>query len=119
MIFKNGMTFEQAIESNLQAMKDAKVKYGIISNLIVVCMRNHSPQTSIHLVEKSKKYLGKGLVAIDLAGNEADFPPEIHREAFKLAKEYGFHRTVHAGETGIPKNIYRCAGNSFIAACIS
>lgn len=105
--FEKGMTFEQAVESNLQAMSDAKRKYGITSKLILDCMRNHSPETSIELVEKGKKYLGRGLVAIDLAGNETDYPPEIHKEAFTLAKGYGYNITVHAGETGIPQNIIK------------
>ncbi|MBS4534726.1 adenosine deaminase [Clostridium sp. D2Q-14] len=102
---EKGMTFEEAVESVLKAMEEGKEKYGILSKLILICMRRHSPEVSVQIVEKGKAYLGKGVVAIDLAGNEHDFPPELHKKAFQLAKEYGFHRTVHAGETGIPKNI--------------
>ncbi len=103
--FEKDMTFEEAVESCIEAINDARDKWGIICNLILTCMRNHSPETSMILVEKGKKYLGKGVIGIDLAGNEADYPPEIHKEAFRRAKEYGYHITVHAGETGIPKNI--------------
>ncbi len=102
---KGGMSFNETIESILRAMEDGKSEYGIRSKLILICMRNHRPKISIDTVRKGAKFLGKGVVAIDMAGNEQDYPPEIHREAFKLARECGFHITVHAGETGIPKNI--------------
>lgn len=100
-----GMSFDETINSILKAVEDGKIKYNILSNLILICMRNRSLETSINTVKGGEKFLGRGVVAIDMAGNEQDFPPEIHREAFKLARDYGFHRTVHAGETGIPKNI--------------
>lgn len=102
---EKGMTFEEVVESVLKAMKDAEKSYGIKSNLILAFMRHHSLEENIEVVEKGKAYLGKGVVAVDMAGNEQDFPPELHEKAFKLAEKYGFHRTVHAGETGIPENI--------------
>ncbi|MCR3955481.1 MAG: adenosine deaminase [Gudongella sp.] len=100
-----GITFDQAVEAVLAGMEEGRRDFGVLSNLILILMRHHSPERSIEVVELGRKFLGKGVVAIDLAGNEHDFPPEQHREAFQLAKEYGFHRTVHAGETGIPENI--------------
>lgn len=100
-----GLTFDGAVESVLAGMEEGRRDFGVISNLILILMRHHSPQKSLEAVKQGKKFLNKGVVAIDLAGNEHDFPPQLHREAFKLAREYGFHRTVHAGETGIPENI--------------
>lgn len=102
---EGGLTFEEAVEAVLKAMEDGRKKYGILSNLLLICMRHHPVENSMQVVERGKAYIGKGVAGIDLAGNEHDFPPEIHRAAFQLAREYGFHRTVHAGETGIPENI--------------
>ncbi len=65
-------------------------------------MRDESVDESIKVVEYGAKYIGKGgVVAVDLAGNEKDFPPELHEEAFKLAFQKGYNITIHAGETGI------------------
>lgn len=105
LFMKGGLSFEQVVESILSGMMEGKQKFNIKSNLILICMRHHSPKESIEVVKKGKKYIGKGVVAVDLAGNEADFPPELHKEAFKLAKEYGYHITVHAGEVAAPKNV--------------
>lgn len=100
-----GLNFDQAIESVLAGMEEGRRDFGVISNLVLILMRHHSPQKSLEAVKKGRKFLGRGVVAIDLAGNEQDFPPQLHKEAFEMAREYGFHRTVHAGETGIPENI--------------
>lgn len=100
-----GLTFDQAVEAVLAGMEEGRRDFGVLSNLILILMRHHSPERSIEAVKLGRKFLGRGVVAIDLAGNEHDFPPELHKEAFQLAKDYGFHRTVHAGETGIPGNI--------------
>lgn len=105
LLMEGGMKFEEIVDSILAAMKEGRKKYGILSNLILICMRHHPLETSIEIVKKGRAYLNNSVVGIDLAGNEHDFPPELHKEAFDIAKNYGYHITVHAGETGIEKNI--------------
>jgi len=102
-----GLTVGEIIESAIIGMSKASKEFGIIGNLILCCMRHENPSRSILLVESSRKYLKQGVVAIDLAGNEHDFAPELHSEAFDLAKEYGFNITIHAGETGRSENIIK------------
>lgn len=96
---------DEVIKAALEAVKYGRKKYGVISNLILCAMRHEPSEKSKELVNIAKDFLGMGVSAVDLAGNEADFPPEIHKEAFHMAKYYGLHRTVHAGETGNPENI--------------
>ena len=100
-----GLTFDEIVESVLKAINEAPEKHGIHANLILCCMRHEDVKHSIEVVEAGRKFLGKGVVAVDLAGNEHDFPPELHKDAFDLAKEYGYHITIHAGETGIGENV--------------
>jgi adenosine deaminase len=102
-----GLTVEEIIESAINGISKANKEFSIIGNLILCCMRHEDPLRSILLVESARRYLNKGVVAIDLAGNEHDFAPELHREAFDLAKEYGFKITIHAGETGRSENIIK------------
>ena len=104
---EEGLTFDEVVESVLRGMGKGQEEFGILSNVILICMRHEGVENSIEIVEQGEKYLGKGVVAVDLAGNEADFPPEIHQKAFQLAFEKGYNITVHAGETGIEENIVK------------
>ncbi len=92
------LTKEEVVEAVLGGLKDAEVDYGVQSNLILCCMRHEDPSVSIEVAQLAINYLDKGVVGLDLAGDEAGFPPEEHEQAFSLAKEKGLHRTVHAGE---------------------
>lgn len=102
---EEGLTFDEVVNSVLKGMDRAKFDFNILSNGILICMRHEPVETSRQIVECGIKYLNKGIVAIDLAGNEHDFPPEIHRDAFQLAYEKGYNITIHGGETGIAENI--------------
>jgi adenosine deaminase len=105
---ENGnLTAEESIEATLQAMKDGKDKYGVVSKLILCSLRHNSVDDSIKVVNLAKKYISYGVVAVDLAGNESDFPPELHKKAFDLAYKSGINITIHAGETGIYQNILK------------
>lgn len=103
---EEGLTFDEVVESVIRGLNRGKKDFDIEGNLILIGMRHEPVEKTLQLVEKGAKYLNKGVVAIDLAGNEADFPPELHKDAIKKAKELGYKITIHAGETGSVKNIY-------------
>lgn len=48
-----------------------------------------------------------GLVAIDLAGDEIHFPPDLFVEHFRRIRDAGLHVTVHAGEAAGPESIWQ------------
>jgi len=100
-----GLYLEEVVESVLKALNDGEKDNDINTNLILIAMRDHESKKSLEVVKTAEKYLNYGVVGVDLAGNEADFPPDIHQKAFEKAAEYGLHRTVHAGEAAGPKNI--------------
>ena len=57
------------------------------------------------IVELALKYKGKGVVAVDMAGNEL-LPLDLrHIQGFLDAKANGLHVTVHAGESGPADNV--------------
>lgn len=100
-----GLTIEEIIESVIQGIKEAEEKYDIKGNLILSCMRHMSAQDALEVIEEGRKFLGKGVVAIDLAGSEGVGFCEKFVEPIALAREYGYRVTIHAGETGIGKNV--------------
>lgn len=96
---------EEAIKSVINGMKKAQSKYPIYGNIILCCMRTLTEEDAIHTVEAGKKYLGRGVVGIDLAGPEEEGFPSKYINAMLLAKNYGYNITIHAGEAGSGKNI--------------
>ncbi|HKL41727.1 MAG TPA: adenosine deaminase [Clostridia bacterium] len=102
---RTGLSIDEVIQSVLSGLKSATEETGIISNLIICGMRHLPVEKNLEVFKIASKYLGYGVVAVDLAGNEADFPPLVHKKAFDYAHSEGFQITVHAGETGSYENI--------------
>lgn len=101
-----GLSFDEVMESVIGGLDSAKEEFDIDGNLILIGMRHESLEKTIELVKEGKKYLDSGVVGFDIAGDEEGFAPEIHKEAFLLAKDLGYNLTVHAGETGRVENIW-------------
>ena len=102
-----GLSSEEVLEAVIKAKEDGERLYGIKSNIIVSFLRHESEEKNIEELNKIKKFINKGVVAVDLAGNEEDFPPELFQNLFQEAKKLGLHITIHAGETGKEENILK------------
>jgi adenosine deaminase len=46
------------------------------------------------------------IVALDLAGDEAKFPPKLFSEHFRRGRDAGWRVTVHAGESAGPESVW-------------
>ncbi|MCM3567314.1 adenosine deaminase [Neobacillus mesonae] len=100
-----GLGVEEVIQSVIEGMREAENCYEIKGNIILSCMRTMSVESAFEVVEKGKKFLGKGAAAIDLCASEEEGFCKRFVEPILLAKEYGYRVTIHAGETGIGKNV--------------
>ena len=101
----NGLTQDEVVETLLKVINSSQEVHSIKSNLILCLMRGADKEKNIETVKVAKKYLGKGVVALDLAGAEALFPNEQHFEEFKLAKSLNIPFTIHAGEASGYKSV--------------
>lgn len=86
-------------------MKQGQKDFDIKCNLILSCMRNLDVETALEVIEMGKKYIGQGVVAIDLCSIENKGFSEKFKMPINLAKEYGYRVTIHAGESGIGYNV--------------
>ena len=82
----------------LEGLQLGQREFGVSTGVIICGMRNISPKRSLELAELAVAYRKKGVVGFDLAGEEKDFPPKHHREAFYLVLNHNVNCTVHAGE---------------------
>jgi adenosine deaminase len=102
---RKGLSVEEIIQSVLTGMKEAEEQFDIKGNIILSCMRTMSVESAFEVVEKGKVFLGEGIVAIDLCASEEEGFCGEFIEPIALAREYGYRVTIHAGETGIGKNV--------------
>ena len=96
---------EEIIQAVLEGMEAAAKRYDIRGNIILSCMRTMPVESAFEVVEKGRKFLGKGVVAIDLCASEDEGFCRRFIEPIALARNYGYRVTIHAGETGIGKNV--------------
>ena len=99
---KKGLTQEEVVMAAIDGLNRSDFK----ANLILCCMRNDSnKEENIQTVKIAKKYLGKGVCAIDLAGAEALYKTSEFDYAFNLAKKLNIPFTIHAGEADGPQSV--------------
>ena len=103
---EQGLSIEQIINSVIQGMRRAESQYEIKGNYILSLLRHMPKETINPVIDAGAKFLGKGVVAFDLAGGEAPgFCKEFIPHA-QYAQEKGYHITIHAGEQGEGQNVY-------------
>ena len=93
-----GLSQEEVVETLINTIKFAE-KSGIFSNLILCMMRGtNTKEKNLETIRVAQKFLGKGVVAMDLAGAEGLFPNEMFDEEFRLINKLGIPLTIHSGE---------------------
>lgn len=91
-----GMDRHDIIAAVLEGARAAESDLGIVVRIIIDALRQDTD--SIAVARAAVEFTGDGVVAFDLAGPEAGFPPEMHAQALGIARDGGLHLTIHAGE---------------------
>lgn len=98
---QKGMTQDEVVAASIEGLKEGMeaCSNGIKAQLILCCMRGaDNDELNEETIRMTKKYLGLGVCATDLAGAEAVFPTSKYKDLFAYAKEQGVPFTIHAGE---------------------
>jgi len=103
------LSSDDVVEAVLRGFKRGEEEFGVVARVILCCIRG-LPQFSEDVLRLCVKYKEKGVVGMDIAGDEegldpkdADmFEPSTYK-VFEEAKKLGVNRTVHAGEVGPAK----------------
>ncbi len=72
--------------------------HAISVRLIASINRHESIEEAERVAATACEWIGRGVVGLDLAGNEVEFPAEPFRAIFLQARQAGLGLTVHAGE---------------------
>jgi adenosine deaminase len=84
---------------------EASKKFGVMIRLIASVNRNESAELAEQVAWLAGERINRGLVGLDLAGNEAEFPAEPFLGIFREARQAGLKIAVHAGEWSGPANV--------------
>jgi len=95
----NGMTQEEAVVAAIEGLTEGLRTCKTLKAGLILCAMNHcDPQDNhtenIETIHLAKKYLGKGVCAIDLAGYEERMSEYI--DIFELAHNLGIPTTTHS-----------------------
>lgn len=95
----------KVIEAVLAGMAEGENRTGIHWQVICCAMRGHTPQMNLRMLDAAAGFMGRGVCAVDLAGDEASYPAEQYRYFFEKAESMGIPFTIHAGECHSVENI--------------
>jgi adenosine deaminase len=92
---------EWVVTSAQEAAKDCNMQVRLIASV----NRHEGTDLAEQVAWLAAEHKDRGIVALDLAGNEAEFPSQPFYGIFKEARQSGLHVTIHAGEWGPAKHV--------------
>lgn len=90
---------EEVVKTAISGLEQGCKDFGIKAGIILCCYRMITDEENWETVALAKKYYGKGVVGIDLAGDEVHYPTEKFLKFLKKANSYKIPITCHIGET--------------------
>jgi adenosine deaminase len=99
-----GLSYGQMQAGILRGMSDAETDFHVGSLLIPAIDREARAEEATEMVRLMIANRHEAVAGIGIDYRETDRPPELFREAFRLAKANGLRATAHAGEFGTPWN---------------
>lgn len=94
-----GIQFDTVINGIYKAMKDAEIKFGISSKLILCFLRDMDEESAIKTLHSALPHKDK-IIAVGLDSAEVGNPPSKFKNVFNMALQEGFLTVAHAGEEG-------------------
>jgi adenosine deaminase len=87
------------------ALAAARGAVPVVAKLIVIVSRTYGPEAGWREVEAALACRDRGVVALDLAGDEAGFPGALFVDHFRRAGAAGLRLVAHAGEAAGPESV--------------
>ena len=92
-------------EAVCDGLEQAGGEVSVGAKLIGIISRTYGPEIGWTELEAAIHCRDRGVVALDLAGDEANYPGELFVEHFRRAQETGLHTIAHAGEAAGPESV--------------
>ena len=93
-LISDNLSSTDVIDSVLLGLSKCNLK----TNLILCMRRGKDFKYNKEVIDLANKYLNKGVVAVDLVGDEESYPFIDYKKLFDICKYANIPVTVHAGE---------------------
>jgi adenosine deaminase len=93
-----GFPMAQVVGWVIKSVHQAADHFQIMVRLIISFNRHESIDLAREAIQIALDRQKDGIVGVDLAGNEADFPAEPFQDLIEEARQGGLRVTIHAGE---------------------
>jgi adenosine deaminase len=94
------------VEAVVEGIEQAKGQFDIAVNLIGIISRTYGPDQGWLELESLLAFRDQ-ICALDLAGDEVNFPGTLFVDHFQEARDVGWQITIHAGEETGPDSIWQ------------
>ena len=94
------------VEAVTDGIRAGEREFGNRANQIGILSRHYGPKTAFKELNAFQHFRDE-IIGIDLAGDEGNFKGDLFVEHFKIARELGWHITIHAGEISGPESIWQ------------
>jgi adenosine deaminase len=95
----------EVIEGVVAGIAEGAAATGVRVQLIGILSRTYGAEIAMKELEALLAYR-QHFVALDLAGDEANYPAPLFVDHFKKGRDAGWRITVHAGEAGGPQSVW-------------
>lgn len=102
----HGLDPSGVVEAAIEGVDQGSQETGLKVNLIGILSRTYGPDIAWKELQGILRHRDR-LVALDLAGDEANFPGDLFVDHLRRAREAGLRITVHAGESAGPESIWQ------------
>ena len=93
-----GLSADEMVAGVAAGIDEARAAHGIEARILLTAIRNFGVEQALRVVRDAVETPHPYVVGINLAGDEAGYPPEPFAEAYAIAAAAGLGCTVHAGE---------------------
>src|SRR6266404_78621 len=101
----HGLDPKDVVAAVIEGVADGVQGTGVRVNLIGILSRTYGVETARIELDALLTQREK-ITALDLAGDEANFPPALFAQHFRRGRDAGWHITVHAGESAGPQSVW-------------
>ena len=103
---RRGCGYEEIFEGVCAGAQEAREVHGVEIRLTPDIARGFTQEEARATVEWASRFRDRGVVGVGLGGLEAQFPPELYADVFRLAKSLGLGSVPHAGEAAGAESVH-------------